>query len=816
MSDAILVGLSGLQTHQRAIEVTSHNIANAATPGYTRQRADLVTQIPGQQAVGQIGRGVTVEGIRRLANDLIIERIRLAHSETSRLETMQQTLKAAESLFNEPGDNGISAAINKLFAGFEDLANNPESTALRASVVAELDSFTFTLNNLGNRLNSLRDSMRGTLESSVVEVNRLTTEIRQLNQSIRDQTLSGNNPNDLLDRREGLINDLSKLMNLRVRTMPTDGTVLIEASGVLMVGLDYNEQLSIGNQSDGSLTLLASNRSAISAGGGELGALFDLQNTVLPGIIEQMDTVAASLAVEFNARQATGTNHAFPATLFLSEQAIDENLSAVDLDHVSQTKSASGVPGIPELYLPKFTDDNGNVEAKNLTINVYDPVAKTAQKYTLRYDPASGGGGRSLDDIVSAINTGRSTQSGGFTLYPPSAGGIAGVTARKIPVDGGYRLEIAAASGKRLDFSQALDVVPTANVWTSGATSVTGSDVNLAGKRLTFTVVGNTLQASYRDAQTGGTQNYASPLVLGGVSGTIGSLNLNLTAGASNYHAGEQFSVDFDSSGNVVTSTATHNPSWTAGDATLKISGRYTGEQSFVPGQNWSMRVLSSGTIGSATAAPIVEFNYYTGPKNGAALQTKQVVLDDQFSAGSPVQIADGVYAVFSAGSLSTVGNHVDFVVDGDPDQARLLPALGINTMFSGSTAATLSVNQSIKNNPNMLGIAQSRSEGDNAQLLSMSDVRQGQIFGGGRMGVDDYYHATITDLGVRLADTKRLSDNQAIMAKALENQRQESSGVSIDEEVANLILMQQAYTAAARVITTARENIQTLMELMR
>ena len=83
-------------------------------------------------------------------------------------------------------------------------------------------------------------------------------------------------------------------------------------------------------------------------------------------------------------------------------------------------------------------------------------------------------------------------------------------------------------------------------------------------------------------------------------------------------------------------------------------------------------------------------------------------------------------------------------------------------------------------------------------------------------MAVDDFYHSTITDLGVRLSDTKRLLDNQGVMQKTLENQRQQTSGVSIDEEVAHLILMQQAYTAAARIITTARENITTLMELVR
>jgi len=236
MADALLVGLSALQSHQRAIEVTSHNIANATTPGYTRQRADLVTQSPENLGIGQIGRGVTVEGIRRLANDLVIERLRQGESDASRLGRLQETLNAAETLFNEPGENGLSAAINQLFSSFEDLSNNPESSALRSSAVAQLDSFAYTMNNLGNRLESLRDSMRGSLDSMVTEVNRLTSEISKMNQSIRDQTVVGNNPNDLMDRRDNLIGELSKHMELRVRHIPNDGTVMIDA-GHLVSGL---------------------------------------------------------------------------------------------------------------------------------------------------------------------------------------------------------------------------------------------------------------------------------------------------------------------------------------------------------------------------------------------------------------------------------------------------------------------------------------------------------------------------------------------------------------------------------------------------
>jgi flagellar hook-associated protein 1 FlgK len=121
MPDAMLIGLSGLQSHQRAIEVTSHNIANASTPGYTRQRADLAANAPENIALGQIGRGVTVEAIKRVANDLIIERIRQSQSETTRLSALDQTLTAAEQTFNEPVKPGfrrpstISSQALKIF-----------------------------------------------------------------------------------------------------------------------------------------------------------------------------------------------------------------------------------------------------------------------------------------------------------------------------------------------------------------------------------------------------------------------------------------------------------------------------------------------------------------------------------------------------------------------------------------------------------------------------------------------------------------------------------------------------------------------------
>lgn len=813
MPDPLLVGLSGLQAHQAAIEVISHNIANATTPGYTRQQADLTAMLPQTTTVGQMGSGVQVQDIKRLANALLITQLQQSQSETGRLGQLSSTLQAAEDSFNEPSDNGLSAVISSMFSSLQDLANNPESTALRSTTVAQMSAFTSTLNSLGTNLQSLRDDLVPTLQGEVGTVNQLTTQIAAVNQQIRQQTLVGANPNDLLDQRDQLISQLSQHLDLKV-TSASDGADLISSGGTVLVGRDYVEHLSVGSTPSGDLSLLASNKTTVSITGGSIGAILDLHGTQLPALISNLDQFTSTLALAMNKAQSTGTNDTARVSDYVSDASIDESKSGENLDAADQAQKANGV-GIPQAFLPDYTDANGNAQARNLTINVYDSATGTAQKYTVRYDPTTGDGSRSLDGLVAAINSGRSPSSGGFTLYPPDAGGIAGVTAKVVSVDGGDKLELVAQSGKSIDFSEALDTQPTAQAWTSGATTVSGSDPSLAGQRLVFQVVGGSLQAYTRNPIDGSQIAYGSPLLLGGTTGTIGGLNLTLTAGAGSYHDGDSFAVDFDNTGAISGGSQTETPTWTSGDASMTVSGRYTGDQTFTPGSQWSMRVITPGTIGSATNPPLVQFTYFTGPADAPVQQTVQKLLDDSTPAGTPVQIADGVYAKFGQGTLSTAGNQVGFTVDGQPDQAGVLAALGVNTMFSGDSAATIQVSSQLQADPSLLAVGSTRASGDNSNLAVMSAVRQAKLFDNSGSTAEDFYQSTITNLGVQVAQNKSLKDNQQTLQTSLTNQQQASSGVSIDEEVSDLILQQQAYTAAARIISTERENITTLMQLM-
>ncbi|HYE06079.1 MAG TPA: flagellar basal body rod C-terminal domain-containing protein, partial [Planctomycetota bacterium] len=459
-------------------------------------------------------------------------------------------------------------------------------------------------------------------------------------------------------------------------------------------------------------------------------------------------------------------------------------------------------------------------QARNLTINVLDTATGIATKHVVRYEPGSDPipASRSLDDLVSAINSGR---GGGFSVHPPSAG-IPGIGARVVPVDGGLKLELTADAGMSIDFSPALDVRPAAAAWTGADVTVSGGNAALAGRRLEFMVQngGSELAIGYRDGQTGLFVPYPAPggnTVTLPAGGTLGGIVIAPSAGA--YADGESFTVDLDATG-AISGSVTRTSEWTAGSATATFAGRYTGGLGFAPTQPWSMRVLSSGVIGAPTSAappnnpPVVEFTYWASDVGGAVSRTVTRTLDATSPAGSPVAIADGVYASFGAGTL-TAGDETTVLVDGQPDQAGILPALGINGLFQGSDARTIGVASRLRADPNQFATGRTRSAGDNANVLALIATRGQRVLDDGQFTIESAYQSTVSEVGVRVDQNKRLSDTQELVRSTLENRRSDASGVSIDEEVGELILEQQAYAAAARLITTARENITTLLDLI-
>jgi flagellar hook-associated protein FlgK len=658
----------------------------------------------------------------------------------------------------------------------------------------------------------------------------------------------GNSPNDLLDQRDRLVEELSGYLELRVRTNPADSSVMIDAGGVTLVGMDSSTPLVTTNQSGSGIRIFTPNGGILTPRGGSIAALDELDKDIIPGVVAQLDTLAATMAKRLNALHATGTSQAMSVTSFQSTFIVPEDALQTNLDSVDLSPKTDNGPGIPGIFLPSFTDLAGNAIARNLTINLRDTTTGEAHKYTLRYDPAYGTGTRSLQDLVTAINTG---DSGGFSVVPANAIGIPGLRAKAVAVEGGWQLQLTADTNTAIDFSPALDMKPASQQWAGDDISVDTSFPIPAsiGDSLQFTVervspasTNLQLRISSRNPADGSTISHGTISLSGAGTFTVPNIGgtgaLDVTIGAGSYREGDHFVVHLDATGAVqqkgiaAAGTFLQSNEHVATDATMSIRGRYSGQLSLQDDPSgsgalttWSMRVITAGTIGaksstiaSAPQPPVVEFSYWTGTSGAPSLQTVRRTLDNTMPAGSPVQIADGVYAVFGAGTLTATdpGEDATFTVDAQPDQAGLLPAFGINGMFTGSTAASLKVSQRLVDDPTQLNVGLTRSEGDNSNVLRLIASRQEKLFDNGVFALDDTYNSTLSQIGVRIQQADRMSSNQQIIQSSLQNQRQQVSGVNIDEEMGQLIMQQQAYGAAARVITFARENIQTLLDLVR
>ncbi len=815
---SLQIGLSGLLAQTKAMEVTAHNIANATNEGYSRQRAELGVRAPQSVSPGQLGRGVQLQSIISYRDALITEQLRSSQSALGRFNELERLLTETEMVFNEPNETGFSAVLSDLFSVLENLSNNADSVALRGATVQQLQTVTATVNSLATQLANQRSSLLQGAATQVGQVNALIDRMVGLNDSIRREVLVGRNPNDLLDQRDRVVRELSGYLDITTRINPQDQVMLVESRGRLLVGSDRGQHLAVETRDDDALMVtMAANGEALRLTNGALAGLEEMSQRILPQTIAAVDTIAVGLIGAFNAIHATGTSDQMAVNAWVGSTVFDSRYIGSNLDDAVHAINRDGTLGIPQPLLPVFTDGQGMSQPVQFTINVRDVGTGIAEKFVVQYDPGldSVPAGRSLEDLVAAINSGR---GGGFSVEPPHAGGIADVRASLVSTSDGISLKLQAAPGMAIDFSPALDVRPASAAWSGPEVRVSGGNVDWADRRVVFEVNNGNLEFYTLNPATGAkpAAPQSVPLDPPGVKSLLG-LDIDVVGPDGDYVEGQTFAVDFDRFGNVIGNDTSgdhvQRNEWVTGTAGFTLKGRYEGNHAYDPQRPWRMEVLSGGTVGSASNAPVVSFTYYTGNDDARVEQTVEITLDDRYPPGAPVTIGEGVYAVFDVGELAVAEAPVEIVVDGSGDRAGLLPALGLNNLFSGHDARSLQVARDIVADPGRLAVSHSRAAGDNSNIALLTAVRERTDFAATGMSFDDYYQQAVADIAVRINQVKGLKSNQESVVASLENRRDAVAGVSIDEEVALLILQQQAYSAAARIISISRENIRTLFE---
>ena len=272
LTSLLNVARGALLTHERVVAVTANNIANAETPGYSRQRAKLSAAQPEPAPpFGQVGRGVELVSIERMRSGFFDANWRREAGVGGRLQTLRDTLQQVSGIIGEPSDTGVSAGLDSLIDAFQTLASNPVDPAARAVVIANATSLADKFHSIDSRLENVAANIGAELSQVVGEANALIHELSSLNGQIVQA--NGQAP-DLLDRRDIAIDKLSAYLDVRVLEHG-QGTVDVLLGGLQLVTSGGGTQdLSVSG--GGPFQLQLGNPPVpVSSASGKLKGLFD-------------------------------------------------------------------------------------------------------------------------------------------------------------------------------------------------------------------------------------------------------------------------------------------------------------------------------------------------------------------------------------------------------------------------------------------------------------------------------------------------------------------------------------------------------------
>lgn len=296
---------TALSAHQHATQVAAHNISNAATEGYTRQRASLVAGVPLVTPDGVIGSGVRFAGVERYRDVLLDDAIRRETASASMFRTRHELLSRVETAFNELSESSFGAILDRFWSSWSALANDPGSASARAVVVQHGRAVATELNRLSGELDILRDDTRTRLDSAVAELNQISRSIAELNRQIVAAESGGAVAADLRDARDAALDKLAEIGPIQV-TERSNGAIGVSLFGVSIV--DGSTANPIAVQFDGTTTTLRTESgSTIHPTEGSVGAMLDVLNREIPSIRARLDELARAIASTVNTAHAAGT-----------------------------------------------------------------------------------------------------------------------------------------------------------------------------------------------------------------------------------------------------------------------------------------------------------------------------------------------------------------------------------------------------------------------------------------------------------------------------------------------------------------------------
>lgn len=722
-SDLLSIGTSALVAFQQALGTTGNNISNVNTPGYSRERVDMVPQPAQSSTIGSIGNGVRVSSIQRLYDELIGARLNDATASQNQATTFQGLASQLDNLLGSSSSD-LASGMQNFFNAVQDVANQPSSSSDRQTLLSQAQSLVSLFQFYSSRLSGMQSDINTRLSGTVTDINALAQKIADLNVQIASsQDNSTGGPLSLLDQRDQLIQQLSQ--DVGVKTVKQDNgavNVFIGSGQPLVVGGQAQElavtpnqydptQMEIGYKSGGSSTQISAQLS-----GGTIGGLLQARNEIVDPAQNELGRIAIGLAADFNTQHKLGVDlNGNPGGDFFNEPA------------------------------PQVLADTNNTGSATVTASIDNTGNLTTSDYRLSYN---GGNNYTLtrlsDNQTFTINTGGS--------YPYTTNVIDGIS---LKITGGAAL------------NDSFLIQPTVN----GAQAIS---VAISNPALVAAAAPITAQAATANTGTG-------TITPGSVNSPNDTLAITFNSPATSFNVVDQ----------TTGATLAANMAYTSG-GTIAFNGV-------------SFQISDGGT----PPAPGDQFTVTGGvtaaaPGNAGGGQISAATVDPP-----DPHLADPVTITFNNPPTSF---NVSGATTGTPT-TNVPYTSGTPISFNGwtvSISGTPGAGDTFTVGPNSGGV------GDNRNALQLANLQTAKVLDGGAATLQGAYGQLVSDVGIKTQQAGLAVQAQTALVNQATQDQQSVSGVNLDEEAANLVKFQQAYQAAAHLISVSNTLFQSLLGAFR
>ncbi len=451
MADILNTSVSGLLAFQQALDVTSNNIANSSTPGYSVERANL-KELPGQSTgSGFIGTGVTVGSITRSYDELLAQQVRSSQSSYSSLNALATQAGQVDNLLSS-SSNGLSAGLQTFVNALQGLSSAPTSSAARQAVLSQAQALAQQLNGYDAQLAQYSGNLEQQIGGDVAQINSLASGIASLNNQIaKDVAGNGGAPNQLLDQRDSMLDQLSQYVTVSSAQEPSGMLDVYIGSGQALVSGGVAQQLTtMPNAYDASVLQVGLSTGGGTADvtgeltGGDLGGLLSARSQVLDPARNALGQISVGLATVVNQQQQAGMDQ-------------------------------SGAPGQPLFSVGgvQTLASSTNAGAATLAATRTSLSALTTDDYTLRFS----GGAWQMQDVTTGQNV--ALTGAGTATSPLQAAGLSIVVSGAAAAGDGFliRPTAVATAGLAVTLSSPSQIAAAslAQTGTSAANTGTGT-----------------------------------------------------------------------------------------------------------------------------------------------------------------------------------------------------------------------------------------------------------------------------------------------------------------------------------------------------